>query len=279
MKPRPKHHRPKKSLGQNFLVDGNLQRKIVEALDPQPDDAILEVGPGRGALTRHLAGRCRDLFLVELDDELAQRLSGDLSRLPGVQVLNQDILDVDLQELVPRVEELKVVGNIPYNITTPILFHLLQRPRPRAILIMVQKEVGERILAEPGTSQFGALTVGVGSVAGVERVLKVPATAFRPQPGVDSVVVRVTPIHPPPLTSQEEIALRDLTRTAFQQRRKQFQAILRNDPARALSHEAIGALEGLTGFDLTQRPETFSPEEFLRLSRALDSLSAPQEAC
>ncbi len=272
MKPKNRQHRPKKSLGQNFLVDGNLQRKIVEALDPRPEDAILEVGPGRGALTRHLAGRCKDLYLVELDDELAQELKGGVARLPGVQVLNLDILEVDLGDLTPQVEALKVVGNIPYNITTPILFHLLQRPRPREILIMVQKEVGERILAEPGNGDYGALTVGVRSVARVERVLKVPASAFRPVPGVDSVVIRVTPLRPEPLTLLEEESLRALTRAAFQQRRKQFQAILRNNPEMALSHEEVGEVESATGFDLQQRPETFSPEDFLRLSRALDAL-------
>ena len=274
MKHKPRQHRPKKSLGQHFLVDGNLQRKIVEALDPREEDCILEVGPGRGALTRHLAGRCKELLLVELDDELALELNGQLARLPGVRVLNQDILEVDLQELTPRVEELKVVGNIPYNITTPILFHLLQRPRPREILVMVQKEVGDRIMAEPGTSEFGALTVGVRSVATVERVLKVPASAFRPPPKVDSVVLRVTPVRPEPLTLPEEHALRALTRTAFQQRRKQFQAILRNHPERGLSHEEIQALEMATGLDLRQRPETFSPVEFFRISQALDALAS-----
>jgi len=272
MKPKPRQHRPKKSLGQHFLVDGNLQRKIVEALDPREEDRILEVGPGRGALTRHLAGRCKELFLVELDDDLAGQLDGQLARLPGVVVLNQDILEVDLAELTPEVENLKVVGNIPYNITTPILFHLLQRPRPREILVMVQREVGERILADPGTSEFGALSVGVRSVATVERVLKVPASAFRPPPKVDSVVLRVTPMRPEPLTLLEEHSLRALTRTAFQQRRKQFQAILRNHPERALTHDDIRELEGTTGLDLQQRPETFSPEEFLRLSRALNAL-------
>jgi 16S rRNA (adenine1518-N6/adenine1519-N6)-dimethyltransferase len=265
-------HRPKKSLGQNFLVDGNLQRKIVEALGPEPQDEILEIGPGRGALTRHLLGRCRSLFLVELDDELAASWSEEAEGVAGVRVLHRDILGVDLRELTEVVGELKVVGNIPYNITTPILFHLLERPRPKEILLMVQKEVADRILASPGTSAFGALSVGVRSVAFVEKVLKVPASAFRPAPAVDSVVIRISPLRPFPLSPEEEADLRALTRAVFQRRRKQFQSILRTHPELGVSREGVGRLQEATGFDLTRRPETFSPEDFIRLSRALRSL-------
>lgn len=267
------YHRPKKSLGQNFLVDGNLQRKIVEAFGPAPADEVLEIGPGKGALTQHLVGRCRSLILVELDRDLAEGLEERYGGREGVEVISGDILEHHSADLTSRVHELKVLGNIPYNITTPILFHLLTVPRPREILIMVQKEVGERILADPGTSSFGALSVGVRTVARAERVLKVPATAFRPVPAVDSVVIRVTPLHPEPLTEQEEAAVRSLTRLAFQQRRKQFQSILRNQPTLQLSHEQVKALEKATGFDLRQRPETFSPQDFIALSMALQDLS------
>lgn len=267
------YHRPKKSLGQNFLVDGNLQRKIVEALEVGAEDEVLEIGPGKGALTRHLVGLPKALFLVELDRELAAVLTEDWGGEEGVRVIQGDILEVDLTELTPRVEELKVVGNIPYNITTPILFHLLDRPRPREILIMVQKEVADRILAPPGTSSFGALSIGVRSVAEVDRVLKIPASAFRPVPAVDSVVIRVRPLRPEPLTLQEEEALRSLTRAAFQQRRKQFQSILRSHRDIGLTHQQVSRVEEVTGFDLRQRPETFSPQEFIRLSRALSTLT------
>ena len=266
------HHRPKRSLGQNFLVDGNLQRKIVEALDPRIEDEVLEIGPGKGALTQHLAGKCQSLILVELDRDLAEGMKERYEGILGVRVINGDILEHHPEALTSRVADLKVVGNIPYNITTPILFHLLTPPRPKEILLMVQKEVGERILAPAGTSAFGALSVGVRSVAGVERVLRVPASAFRPVPAVDSMVIRVRPRRPEPLTPQEEDSLRFLTRMAFQQRRKQFQAILRNRPDVKLSHEQIQALENTTGFDLRQRPETFSPDDFVLLSRALTSL-------
>lgn len=263
--------RPKKSLGQNFLVDGNLQRKIVEAVRPEPDDHVLEIGPGRGALTRHLVGRVRRLTLVELDRDLASALSEEFGRLGGVRVVQDDILDVALADLTDRVGELKVVGNIPYNITTPILFHLLRRPRPREIFIMIQREVADRIMAPPGTSEFGALSVGVRTVAEVRRILSVPSTAFRPIPAVDSSVLQIRPLRPEPLTAGEESALRTLTRAAFQWRRKQFQTILRGHDDLGLSHEQVARLEKETRMDLRRRPETFSPEDFVRLSRALGS--------
>lgn len=268
-------HRPKRSLGQNFLVDPNLQKKIVRAVDPQLQDEILEIGPGRGALTQHLAGQCRKLTLVELDRDLAAAMEETYAAEPSVRVLQQDILKVDLADLTVDVGALKVVGNIPYNITSPILFHVLGRPRPGVIVLMVQKEVADRALAAAGTSAFGALTVGLQAVATVEKVLKVPAQAFRPVPKVDSVVIRVTPQTPPALDPDQEVALRDLTRAAFQQRRKQFQTILRNHPSFGLDRDGIEVLESETGFDLRRRPETFTPFEFIRLSAALQTLRLP----
>lgn len=234
---------------------------------------MLEIGPGKGALTKHLVGTCRSLILIELDRELAAQLEERFGKVPGVRVLNRDVLGTRLGDLTPEVERLTVVGNIPYNITTPIIFHLLSIPRPKEILLMVQKEVGERVLASPGTSAFGALTVGVQAVAHVKKVLRVPPKAFRPVPAVDSMVLRITPQRPEPLSPEEEADLRSLTRTAFQQRRKQFQSILRNRPALGLTHEEIESLENTTGFNLKQRPETFSPKDFISLSRALRGLN------
>ncbi len=265
-------HRPKKSLGQNFLIDPNLQRKIVESLSLRPEDEVLEIGPGRGALTAHLIGRCRSLTLVELDRDLAEGLESEYGSRPGVRVITGNILDHHPGSLTSTVSDLKVVGNIPYNITSPILFFLLSPPRPQEILLMVQKEVGDRILAVPGTSAFGALTVGVQCVARVERVLKVPPTAFRPRPAVESVVLRITPLRPCPLEPGEEEAVRNLTRLAFQQRRKQFQTILRSRSGLALSQEGVMEVETATGFDLRRRPETFSPSEFVKISRVLTEL-------
>ncbi|NIP57449.1 MAG: ribosomal RNA small subunit methyltransferase A [Gemmatimonadetes bacterium] len=269
--------RPKRSLGQNFLVDPNLQRKIVDALEAEPGDEVLEIGPGRGALTRHLVdeepGR---LILVELDDDLSAALDSEFGGSPDVQVIHGDILELELGQVVRDPAGLKVVGNIPYNITTPIVFQLLERPRPREIVLMVQKEVGERITAAPGTSAYGALAVGVQSVARAERLFDVGRGAFRPRPRVDSTVVRIRPRFPPPLTPREERLLRSLTRVAFQWRRKQFQTTLRKHPSYDLSPEEVAAVEERTGFDLTRRPERFSPEELLEIARILDEGGRPR---
>ncbi|HEX2078144.1 MAG TPA: 16S rRNA (adenine(1518)-N(6)/adenine(1519)-N(6))-dimethyltransferase RsmA [Longimicrobium sp.] len=260
--------RAKRSLGQNFLVDPNLQRRIVDALRPSPDDEVMEIGPGQGALTRHLAGRVGRLTLVELDDELARRLAEELAGNPSVRVIHRDVLQVPLEEVTADPARLKVIGNIPYNITTPILFGLLERrPRPREIVLMVQKEVADRILAPPGGKTYGALAVGVRAVAEAERVLNVGRKAFRPVPDVESAVVRIVPHDPPRVEVEDERALRTLTRAAFGQRRKQFQRILRD--AYGLSVEEVEALGRELGMDLQARPESFPPERFVDLARAL----------
>jgi len=261
--------RPKKSLGQNFLVDGNLQRKIVQALGAGPEDEVLEVGPGRGALTTHLAGRVRRLVLVELDNALAANLDALYRDRSDVDVVHADVMGVTLSDVSAEPARLRVIGNIPYNITTPLIFHLLRRPRPATLVLMVQREVAARLCAAPGTSEYGALTVGVRTVATVQRVLSVPRTAFRPVPGVDSVVIRIDPFEPPPLTEPEEERLRTLTRASFQWRRKQMQKILRDHPDFSLAPERLRAVAQETGFAMDRRPETFSPDEFVRLSAAL----------
>jgi 16S rRNA (adenine1518-N6/adenine1519-N6)-dimethyltransferase len=260
--------RAKRSLGQNFLVDPNIQRRIAEAIHPAPADEVLEIGPGHGALTRHLAGTVRRLVLVELDDQLVERLRAEYCHHDHVDIIHADFLDVTLEQVTPDPASLKVIGNIPYNITTPILFALLERrPRPREIVLMVQREVADRILAPPGSKTYGALAVGVQTVATAERVLNVGRKAFRPVPDVESAVIRIVPHAPPPLSEAEEKAVRNLTRAAFGQRRKQFQRILRD--AYHLTPEGIASLEQATGLDLQARPETLAPERFIDLARAL----------
>ena len=247
-------------------MDVGLQQKIVEALDCSEAHTVLEIGPGRGALTRHLVGRAGHLLLVELDDALAEALRDEWGGRPDVDVLHQDFLSLDWSVVAPNPTDLLVVGNIPYSITAPIIFKVLERPRPRDIILMVQHEVADRLTAEPGTGEYGALTVGVRSVASVERVFRVPRTAFRPVPGVDSAVVRITPFAPPPLSADEECSLRVLTRASFAWRRKQLQKILRDHEALRVSRDRLDDLSRETGWDLTRRPETLSPDDFVRLS-------------
>ncbi|NIR44178.1 MAG: ribosomal RNA small subunit methyltransferase A, partial [Gemmatimonadetes bacterium] len=178
--------RAKKSLSQNFLVDPNLQRKIVEALAPEPADLVLEIGPGSGALTGHLAGAVSRLVLIELDDDLAARLVDEYGARDDVTVVHADVLETSIDELTGGAPY-KVIGNIPYGITTPLIFHVLDaRTRPERMVLTVQKEVADRLAAEPGHKAYGALTVGVQSVAAVEKLFRISRDAFRPRPDVDS---------------------------------------------------------------------------------------------
>lgn len=269
--------RAKRSLGQNFLVDPNIQRKIVDAVEAGPGDEVLEIGPGVGALTQHLAGRVGRLVLVELDDRLAAALARTYAADPSVEVVHASILDVDPARLAHGdVARLKVVGNIPYNITTPILFHLLAPGRrPERLVVMVQREVADRILAPPGGKEYGALSVGIRAVADVERLFNVSRNAFQPAPEVMSTVIRITPRRPSPLEPAEEADLRTLTRVAFAWRRKQLQKILRASPEYGLDAPAVQAVAEETGLDLDARPETLPPEAFIRLSRALRARGLP----
>jgi 16S rRNA (adenine1518-N6/adenine1519-N6)-dimethyltransferase len=260
----------KKSLGQNFLIDPNLQRRIVDAVGAEKGDEVLEIGPGHGALTRLLAERAGRLVAVELDDALAARLQAEFAGRADVEIVHGDALQVRLEDISSRPESLRVVGNIPYNITTPLIFWLLERrPRPADIVLMVQREVADRVLAEPGTKTYGALSVGVRSVAEARRLFHVGRGAFRPVPDVDSTVLRITPLRPPRLTTTEEAAVRALTRTAFSWRRKQLRTTLREAPAYRAGEPMLDRVERESGIDLTRRPETLAPEDFFRLAAAL----------
>src|SRR5690606_29114296 len=189
--------RAKRSLGQNFLVDPNIQRRIVAALELRPEDEVLEIGPGTGALTRHLAAQAGRVVAIEKDDDLAAALQAEFEGAAGVTRVHGDALEADLASLVQDPERVKVVGNIPYNITSPLLFHLLESGlRAERIVVMVQREVADRLLASPGEKAYGALTVGVRTAADVRRLFHVGRAAFRPVPDVDSTVIMLVPHRP-----------------------------------------------------------------------------------
>lgn len=264
--------RAKKSLGQNFLVDPNYQRKIVEALALEPTDRVIEIGPGTGALTQHIVGNVRSFTAIELDDRLAASLENQYGARDDFALIHQDVMTVDFGD----VADAKIVGNIPYNITSPLVFRLLERQtRPRLLVLMVQKEVADRMVAGAGTGDYGALTVGVQSVANVERLFVVPRGAFRPVPNVESAVVRIVPHRPLTLSAAEELDLRNLTRAAFSWRRKQLQNILRNAEGYGMTSEQVEQIAGLTGLRMSDRPEQLDPGQFIALSRALRSRGLP----
>lgn len=261
--------RAKRSLGQNFLVDPNLQRKIVDAVDPGPRDVVLEIGPGEGALTEHLAERAGRVVAVELDDRLAAALEARYRDTDSVAIRHGDILDWEPGELLSH--RPKVVGNIPYNITSPLLFRVLEwRPAPERVVVMVQREVADRLRAEVGNKSYGALTVGVRAVADVEKLFDVGRQAFRPVPNVDSTVLLIRPRR-----EAADPALRSLTRAAFGMRRKQLQKILRTAPGYGLDTDASRAVLRELGIDPADRPETLDPTTFVQLADALRSRGYP----
>ncbi len=263
------HRRAKRSLSQNFLVDRNLQKKILGELDAVPDDVVLEIGAGHGELGGRLAGRVAQVILVEKDDELARELSDRFSGDPSVRVVHDDALEVDLSALIPAGRAYRVLSNLPYAITTPLLFRILDmRPAAERVVVTVQREVAERIVAGPGSKTYGALSVGV-QVRGAPRVaFRVGRNAFRPVPAVDSAVVVIDP-DPGAPDAEEEAALRRLTRVVFGRRRKQLQKILRSAPEYRLSQQEVERLAATVGFDLRDRPETLDPGELRALARGL----------
>lgn len=255
----------RKSLGQHFLSDQRILTRIADALAPAPDDTIIEIGPGRGALTEILRPRARRVIAVEYDRLLAgllrERYAGD----PRVEVVEADVLAVDLAALAST--PYKLVGNVPYYITTPILFHALRTPRPELAVYLVQREVADRMAARAGDGAYGALSANIQMVARVETLFRVPAGAFHPPPRVESTVVRLTPLAEPIVAPDEEQRFRELVQAAFGLRRKQMRRVIRE--LRDLT--ASQADEVLLAADIApdSRPETVNPEGFARLLRAL----------
>ena len=266
-------HPAKKSLSQNFLIDPNLQRKIVDALEPQPTDHVVEIGPGTGALTKHLVDRVGHLALIELDDALAAMLREEYAGLEHVEVLHADALKISVHEAAGGdASFFKLIGNIPYGITTPLIFHILEdRPRPQVMVLTVQKEVADRMVARPGTKAYGALTVGIQAVAKLELLFTISRHAFRPRPDVDSAVVSIKPMSPAPLSPAQEESFRSLTRAAFSRRRKQLQKVLRQAPEYALSGEEAASLLRSLDIDPATRPDALPVSDYVRLAYALSS--------
>jgi len=255
----------RKSLGQHFLTDRRILQRIVDALDIQPDETVVEIGPGRGSLTEVLAPRASRLILVEYDRALAAMLRDRFASSATITVVEADVLTVRLGELAGG--PYKLVGNVPYYITTPILFHALEPPRPKRAVYLVQREVADRIVARPASKEYGALTVNVQAVATPTQVFRVAAGSFQPPPKVESAVVRIDPRDDPVIAPDEEPRFRRFVQDAFGLRRKQLKRVVRtiaNLPA-----ERVDAVLTAAGLDPMARPEVLTPEEFARLLRVV----------
>jgi 16S rRNA (adenine1518-N6/adenine1519-N6)-dimethyltransferase len=257
--------RPKKFLGQHFLHDPRILGRIADSLAFTAGDAVLEIGPGRGALTAELLSRGAVVTAIEKDRDL---LPGLVRKYPALRLAHGDAMDLDWPALAGvAAGNLKVIGNIPYNITSPLIDKALTPPRPQQVVFLVQKEVADRVAAGPGGGTYGALSVGVQAVAMVERLFVIPAGAFQPPPKVDSAVIRLTPLAEPLVTDKELAGFRRLVTGLFSARRKQLQRGLRQ--LTGWSGELVDARLAGLGIEGTRRPETLSPVEFVALYRAL----------
>lgn len=258
-------HKARKRFGQNFLIDHGIIRDIVRAVHPHKDDVIVEIGPGKGAITQLLADSCDNLSVIELDRDLVPWLKVKFERHPNFQLYQADALQFDFSQLVKNDQPLRIVGNLPYNISTPLIFHLLSySTQVRDMHFMLQKEVVKRMAAKAGDSAYGRLGIMVQYYCEVENLFEVPPTSFDPAPKVDSAIVRLVPYKDLPYKATNIKTLENLVNVAFQQRRK----TLRNALKQLLAPEVIEQLP----IDTSARAEEISLSEYVATSNLLDSL-------
>ena len=262
-----------KRFGQNFLIDTHVLEKIVRAADITKEDYVLEIGPGIGTLTQYLAEAAGGVTAVEIDKSLIPILDDTLHGFENVEVINQDILKFDINALVKEKnggKPIKVVANLPYYITTPIIMALFENQIPiHSITIMVQKEVADRMKVGPGTKDYGALSLAVQYYAKPEIIAQVPQNCFMPRPKVGSTVIQLIRHEEPPVQVENEEKMFALIRASFNQRRKTLLNGLRNCREFNLSKEVIEEALNICGFPLNVRGETLSLEDFGRLSDCL----------
>jgi 16S rRNA (adenine1518-N6/adenine1519-N6)-dimethyltransferase len=265
---------PRKRFGQHFLKDDRVLESIADALGDLRAHTVLEIGPGRGALTDKLVERAGRLVAIELDRDLVAHLRARYAARPQVSIVEGDVLQQDLGALAggPYV----LAGNVPYYITTPIIFHALELPRPERAVYLVQKEVADRMAAPPGDKTYGALSVNLQAVVQVEFIRKVPPGSFNPPPAVDSAVVRVTPRANPVIEAALEARYRKFVLAAFGLRRKQLVRVVRT--VANLDAERASAVVAEAGLTNDVRPEVLTPDDFARLVRGLEALRQSDQA-
>ncbi len=267
------HFNFQKKWGQNFLVDTHVLEKIMDAAEVTKEDCVVEIGPGIGTMTQYLAERAGEVVAVEIDKNLIPILEDTLSEYQNVTILNEDIMKADLNKIVEEKNQgkpVKIVANLPYYITTPIIMGLFEGKVPlKSITVMVQKEVADRMQVGPGTKDYGALSLAVQYYAKPEVVATVPPNCFIPRPGVGSAVIRLTRYEEPPVRVENEAFMFSLIRASFNQRRKTLANSLSNAQNLSLSREqVISALEKLQ-LSPTVRGEALTLRQFADLSDLL----------
>ena len=255
-----------KKFGQNFLIDERVLEKIISAAEVNKDDFVLEIGPGIGTMTQYLAENAREVMAVEIDKNLIPILSDTLSAYDNVSILNADILKVDIAKIVEEKnggKPVKVVANLPYYITTPIIMGLFENQVPvDSITIMVQKEVADRMQVGPGTKDYGALSLAVQYYAKTKIVANVPPNCFMPRPNVGSAVIRLQTHVDPPVKVKNEKLMFGIIRASFNQRRKTLQNSVSHDPGLGISKELIAENLEKMGLSATIRGEALSLQQF-----------------
>ena len=262
-----------KKFGQNFLIEPRVLERIIGAAEITKDDMALEIGPGIGTMTQYLCEQARKVVAVEIDQNLIPILEDTLKEYDNITIINQDILKLDLMELVTRENEgkpVKVVANLPYYITTPIVMGLLEKHVPIAsITIMIQKEVADRMQTGPGSKDYGALSLAVQYYAKPEIVANVPPNCFIPRPKVGSAVIRLSLYEKPPVEVKDESMMFRFIRASFNQRRKTLQNGISNDPTLPYGKEDVKEALLAMGKSETVRGETFTLEDFASFTNFL----------
>lgn len=267
----------KKSLGQNFLIDTNILKRIVDAAHLTASSAVIEIGPGIGALTEQLAKQVGAVVAFEIDQRLIPILQETLAPYPQVKIINQDVLKADVKAIIAQelsgADDIAVVANLPYYVTTPILMKLLEAQLPvRTIVVMIQKEVAERIAAGPNTKSYGSLSIAAQYYAEAETVFTVPKTVFVPQPNVDSAILRLTLRRHPPVEVANEALFFEIVRASFAQRRKTLLNNLSHHFAKKLTKGETEQLLLDIDIDPKRRGESLSMAEFARLTDKMDGM-------
>ncbi|NBS27181.1 MAG: 16S rRNA (adenine(1518)-N(6)/adenine(1519)-N(6))-dimethyltransferase RsmA, partial [Gammaproteobacteria bacterium] len=260
--PPAEKHRARKRFGQNFLHDANVIERIIQSLNIKKEDSLVEIGPGHGALTDIIVEQCKHLNVIEIDRDLAADFQWRYRDKDNFTLHNTDVLKFDFAANLSTKSKYKLLGNLPYNISTPLLFHLFKcKSLFSEMVFMLQLEVVDRICATPGSKNYGRLSVMSQYYCNATKLFKVPASAFNPQPKVESAIVRLVPLVAPQYEAQDPQLLETVVRTAFSQRRKTIQNSLKSILAKPLLEQV--------GIDGSRRPETMSLHEYVIISNAL----------